>query len=351
MNSLINIINPSAMVFDKNIAPTKKVEQIARVCYKSEDKIGDMTDCKMIEALLKNDHTAMIEHASLCIAVRKDFYFYMMDMVKVLEEYGFVNRNDNKKTYKSYLRFSCIKSYLISGNMRAWREFFQATIEMIRGFHNVPFPAELFEAIENTEYGIFLTELDPSTVSGINIKAFSYKRPCSIMILRQYLDDFDEYLTDQEKLIHTDVSAKFICDRGVTHEIVRHRDASFAQESTRYCNYSNDKFGKQLTVIRPCFFVNNDVAMNMWMKSMEEAAEAYFALINIGGCTPQEARDVLPNSIKTEITMTANLREWIHFFNLRYFGTTGTPHPQMKEVAEIVYNEMKSLYPILDKEK
>ena len=78
MNSLINIINPSAMVFDKNIAPTKKVEQIARVCYKSEDKIGDMTDCKMIEALLKNDHTAMIEHASLCIAVRKDFYFYML---------------------------------------------------------------------------------------------------------------------------------------------------------------------------------------------------------------------------------------------------------------------------------
>lgn len=131
---------------------------------------------------------------------------------------------------------------------------------------------------------------------------------------------------------HAVVSVKFICDRGVSHEIVRHRVASYAQESTRYCNYSSGKHGNEITVIEPLFFEQGTPEYYVWYQSCIKAQNAYNALIKMGR-SPQEARSVLPNSLKTEIVVTMNLREWIHFFNLRVLGTTGTPHPQIKEVA------------------
>lgn len=131
-------------------------------------------------------------------------------------------------------------------------------------------------------------------------------------------------------LEHAGLTVRFIVDRGVSHELVRHRVASFAQESTRYCNYSKDKFGRELTFIRPFFL--KDEQFTLWEKAMKEAEIAYFSLLE-SGCTPQEARTVLPNSLKTEVIMTANMREWRHFFKLRAIGATGAPHPQMKEVA------------------
>ena len=132
---------------------------------------------------------------------------------------------------------------------------------------------------------------------------------------------------------HYSITVKFICDRGVSHEIVRHRVASFAQESTRYCNYIKDDFGSEITVIKPLFFKEGTDAWYFWKKSCEEAEKAYFNLLT-WGCNPQEARSVLPTSLKTEIVVTMNLREWRHFFKLRVLGTTGAPHPQIKEVAE-----------------
>lgn len=139
-------------------------------------------------------------------------------------------------------------------------------------------------------------------------------------------------------LEHYSISVKFICDRGVSHEIVRHRIASFAQESTRYCNYSQDKFGKEITVIRPMFFEEGSIKYLAWKDACERCEEDYFVLIN-NGAQPQEARSVLPNSLKTEIVVTMNLREWIHFFNLRAIGTTGAPHPQMVQVAAPVLRD------------
>lgn len=133
-------------------------------------------------------------------------------------------------------------------------------------------------------------------------------------------------------LEHASVTVKFICDRGVTHEIVRHRMASYAQESTRYCNYTKDGFGNEITVIEPCFFNEGTPEHFKWFESCLQAESAYNHLIKMGR-TPQEARSVLPNSLKTEIIVTMNLREWIHFFNLRVVGTTGAPHPQIKEVG------------------
>lgn len=131
---------------------------------------------------------------------------------------------------------------------------------------------------------------------------------------------------------HAHVSVKFICDRGVSHEIVRHRLASYAQESTRYCNYSLGKHGNEITVIKPYFFEEGTPEFIAWYTACKCAENQYMELIKIGR-TAQEARSVLPNSLKTEIVVTMNLREWIHFFNLRTLGTTGAPHPQMKEAT------------------
>lgn len=142
---------------------------------------------------------------------------------------------------------------------------------------------------------------------------------------------------------HSSLSVKFIVDRGVSHELVRHRIASFAQESTRYCNYSKDKFGKEITVIDPCFFSPLSDSYTFWKHAMEIAEAHYFSLLD-SGATPQEARSVLPNSTKTEITITANYREWRNFFKLR---TAKAAHPQMREVTIPLLAELKKKLPII----
>lgn len=144
-------------------------------------------------------------------------------------------------------------------------------------------------------------------------------------------------------LEHFNITVKFICDRGVSHEIVRHRMASYCQESTRYCNYSNDSFGGEITIIRPNFLVEGTEGWQYWLEACWTAERRYFELLNFG-CTPQEARAVLPNSLKTEVVMTANLREWRHFFKLR---TAQAAHPQMREVATLLLRRMQELIPVV----
>lgn len=167
-------------------------------------------------------------------------------------------------------------------------------------------------------------------------------------------------------LEHCSFTVKIICDRGVSHELVRHRLASYSQESTRYVNYKK----KGMTLIHPCWFTHDlcgeyepvcnsfgdpyiyelpTVASDnelRWFNVMTEAETAYLNLIKMGW-TPQEARSVLPNSLKTEVVMTANLREWRHFFKLRALGTTGKPHPQMKEVATMILDEAMTKVPVV----
>lgn len=144
-------------------------------------------------------------------------------------------------------------------------------------------------------------------------------------------------------LEHASVTVKFIVDRGVSHEIVRHRLASYCQESTRYCNYSKDDFENEITVIKPLFLEEGSDGYEMWLNSCEEAEAAYFNLLD-WGCTPQEARAVLPNSLKTELVMTANLREWRTFFKLR---TASAAHPQMLEVTRPLLDRFKTLIPVV----
>jgi thymidylate synthase (FAD) len=142
---------------------------------------------------------------------------------------------------------------------------------------------------------------------------------------------------------HEKITIKIICDRGVSHEIVRHRIASYSQESTRYCNYSGSKFGNELTLIRP-FYWNQDLEKySIWQQTMQTIETNYNKLISMGA-RPEEARSILPNSLKTEIVVTMNLREWRHFFKLR----TGTKaHPQMREITIPMLEKFKNEVPIV----
>lgn len=144
-------------------------------------------------------------------------------------------------------------------------------------------------------------------------------------------------------LEHESITVKFIVDRGVSHEIVRHRLASYCQESTRYCNYSKDGFGNEITVIEPCFLEEDSPCYAIWKRACEYAQKTYFDLL-LSGCMPQEARSVLPNSLKTEVVMTANLREWRHFLKLR---CAKAAHPQMREVAIELLNRFKAEIPVV----
>lgn len=142
---------------------------------------------------------------------------------------------------------------------------------------------------------------------------------------------------------HNSISVRFICDRGISHEIVRHRLASYGQESTRYCNYTKDKFSNQISVIEPLFWGKETYAYSQWYTACLYAENAYFNLLD-DGCSPQEARNILPTSLKTEIVVTMNLREWRHFLKLR---TEKAAHPQMRELTVPLLAEFKTLIPVV----
>ena len=186
-----------------------------------------------------------------------------------------------------------------------------------------------------------------------NIKEGSAQKFVSNLINRHH----------ESVLEHESISVRVICDRGVSHEIVRHRLASYSQESSRYCNYSNDKFGNELTFIKPCWFKSSVEDLNgycntltyksyknlpkdelHWSHLLIGIEDNYFILINNDKWTPEQARSILPNSVKTEIVMTMNLREWRHFFKMR---CSIAAHPQMRQIADMILKEFKAKIPII----
>ncbi|MCD6272927.1 MAG: FAD-dependent thymidylate synthase [Deltaproteobacteria bacterium] len=142
---------------------------------------------------------------------------------------------------------------------------------------------------------------------------------------------------------HISISVRFICDRGITHEIVRHRLAAYSQESTRYANYSKDKFGNEITVIKPYFWSEDSEEYLEWKIAMKNAEQSYLKLLK-NGARPEQARSVLPNSLKTEIVMTCNLREWRHVLDLR---CSKASHPQIREIMLPLLTEFHEKIPVL----
>lgn len=306
----------------------KNIERVARVCYKSEDKICEGSAEKMVRALIKRHHEAMLEHESLIFVIPEfEDYLKFAEFISFLESDG----------TNCMLRTTYYNRGVVSGNIRMWREFVQAAINIVK------------IAEEN--------DMDmPIAIPKVVADLLSYKQKWPILfddMDMELVDVFDDYemmpitqdqLTELEKMTHYMITVKFTVDAGVGREITRHRVASFAQESTRYCNYTKDGFGAEITVVKPCFFDEGTDAYVAWENGCKAAEAAYMALVDMGR-TPQEARDVLPLSVKGELVMTAAVSEWRHFFSLRAADSTGAAHPQMKEVTIPLLLELKEQYP------
>lgn len=147
-------------------------------------------------------------------------------------------------------------------------------------------------------------------------------------------------------LEHSILSVLFVVDRAIANELTRHRLASFTQESTRYCNYDKDRFDSELTFIKPYYLKEETVGYTKWFNLMKEIEETYFELLRHTDCKlkPEEARCILPLSLKTELVMTANYREWRHIFQMR---NSKNAHPQMREIMNPLLAEIKRYIPIV----
>lgn len=154
--------------------------------------------------------------------------------------------------------------------------------------------------------------------------------------IRKLLKSGHESVIEHEK-----ITVRIVCNRGVSHEIVRHRIASYSQESTRYCNYSKNKFGNELTFIKPSFWDESSEEYKIWKNEMQSIENSYMNLMELG-VPPEQARSILPNSLKTEIIVTMNLREWRHFLKLR---TSKRAHPQLREISVILLKKMIAILP------
>lgn len=306
----------------------KQIERAGRICYKSEDKITEDSAKSFVDRMIKSGHGAMLEHGTVYLKV-----FNVIENSELIDKY-----KSNK--------YSVVKE-----------------------------GTEVYNCHGDILYG------------SCKCITTNYR----VLVENGWLDDL-KYICKPTEFHEKRITVHFVCDRGVSHEFVRHRVMSFAQESTRYCNYSKDKFGNELTFIIPCWLdipegvayfhdgINYRVGVTMenpfgesvnpkawsnkesncvevrdYIQALDNAEKAYFRLMDkwenrvadrryITGFrgnpwTPQQARAVLPNSLKTELVVTGFVSDWNHFFDLRARGTTGAPHPQAKELAEPLMRE------------
>ena len=199
------------------------------------------------------------------------------------------------------------------------------------------------EIVSNNDYKEMLTKLE--RIGRVCYKSEDYiKEGSAEKFLQGIVKRGHESVIE-----HESITVRVTCDRGVTHEIVRHRIASYSQESTRYCNYTNDKFSNQISCIDIATGFEYDLndendrkKYEIWNNAMNAAEQYYFQMIE-AGAKPEEARSILPNSLKTEIVMTMNLREWRHFIRLR---ASKRAHPQIREITEMIRKEFAERYPV-----
>lgn len=273
----------------------KQIEGAGRVCYKSEDKIAEGTAKAFVDRMIASGHGAMLEHGTV----------YLKCKTEVINRY--IHPEDGEE--------------------------------------------EDFNKLEKYEYNSYSVTND----DGIYLYVTTNLR---VLVENDWLDDL-QYICEPTEFHEKRITVHFVCDRGVSHEFVRHRVFSFAQESTRYCNYSKDKFSNELTFIEPCWLEDYNYKDNtynqLFIDSLRFAEAHYLDLLKKwddkipdkryktgfrnNPWTPQQARAVLPNALKTELIVTGFVSDWNHFFDLRARGTTGAPHPQAKELAEPLMKE------------
>lgn len=272
----------------------KQIEGAGRVCYKSEDKIAEGTAKAFVDRMIASGHGAMLEHGTV----------YLKCKTEVINRY--IHPEDGEEEY--------------------------------------------FNKLEKYEYNSYSVTDD----DGIYLYVTTNLR---VLVENDWLDDL-QYICEPTEYHEKRITVKFVCDRGVSHEFVRHRVFSFAQESTRYCNYSKGKFGYQLTCIIPswlgleegsysledveekydkCLIIDRckNAEEASFVRALCHAEREYFDLLELNW-KAQQARDVLPNSLKTELVMTGTIKQWEGFFKLR---DAGSAHPQAYELAHPLHEE------------
>lgn len=308
------------------------IEKIGRTCYKSNDLISPGSASKFVSAMRKSKHYAMLEHGHVIFRLPQIF-IAALQMTKNPEDYAYLHFTDGLFDASDS---NIVDFGYVSGSFRAFIEYFDKTIPedlTSPNSTNLAASAALKTCLSKKYPELF--DEPAAIITGTSDVVMFDSYTDFYEDVKNSVDDQDKF--DEIMRRHMPHSVLFICDRGVSHEFVRHRPAAFAQESTRYCNYAKDKFGNEITVIKPCFWdeEKDDILYDMWKASCELDEKSYFSLLD-AGATPQQARDVLPTSVKTELNITATEDEWQHIMNLRFHGTTGAPHPQMIEVMDII---------------
>ena len=259
----------------------KQIELAGRTCYKSLDKITKDSAKGFVDRMIASQHYAMLEHG---------------------------------------------------------------TVYLIERWKDTPFSMNVRSKYDGNPY----TKINTIRMEEVNETRRYITTNLRVLVENGWLDDL-QYLCEPTEFHEKRATVRFITDRGVSHEFVRHRVFSFAQESTRYCNYSKNKFGNELTFIIPSWMNSNEQSINtkqgFGLKPGEElfaflgkSERHYFKLLELGWA-PQQARQVLPNALKTELVMTGFVSDWQHFFAIRAKGTTGAPHPDAKALAEPLMQE------------
>lgn len=332
----MKLVKPSIKHLDIT-DPLKSIERAGRTCYKSEDKITEDSAEKFVLMLLKRTHHAMIEHGNFILEVDDSLY---KEILKIED--------------RQYIRMSSgISGWLISGNPRALRDF------CLRSDVDSYLQRQLAIVLCDTASLLFNDVL----------RYTEHLKKCDAITICKIRQIDPANLSRSEKLKHQVASYRIICNRGFTHEQVRHRPFSYAQESTRYCNYRGG-----VSFIIPPWTTNIEPGADVgygnltnymfkeghWLHHMLDCETAYITLSN-AGWKPQKARGVLPIDLKTEIVVTGNLQQWMIFFGLRctpkqapknklingiwYHATA--PHPQMQEIANMILVDMKERVPVI----
>jgi thymidylate synthase (FAD) len=326
------LVRPSFQVIDDwGLDPLRKIEYAGRTCYKSEEKISSGTASKFVEMIIKRRHESVLEHSNIIL----DIPFHRWLWLRLF--------------HGKFFNFSCDNwRALVSGNIRAFRDLRRGTSsKWVARLINTIFCAR------TCEYGMVFKDLVDSSKRTLSNVHFPSE------------DDLIGYF---ERVTHISRTVKIVCDRGVSHELVRHRVASFSQESTRYCDY----YGGHMTFILPPWIPwddsqtmtfdesnfyslmqvlqlkaesavpdNEAAAKWLWLNSMWDTETVYKSLRNLGW-KPEQARSVLPNSTKTEIVITMTLKRWGEFFFLR---DASAAHPQMQEIAHPLFVRFKQDFP------
>lgn len=304
----MNIVKPGFIIEERDElrGGLAIIERAARTCYKTEDKITEGSAERMVRMLIQRHHEAMLEHGD---------YIFLLEDYKILDNIAYsLRRLMERGADVPLLTFTNINQRpIISGNIRAWRELLASQCLAAQYFTGAIDPIYTSDLITEDE------RIDDPRVKQIH---------------------YSDLQGFNEKRVHLRQTVRFTVDRGVTHEFVRHRVMSFAQESTRYVDYS----GNGITVIEPCFLEEHTEPYDLWKRQCMSADTAYTHEKRLG-LKPEEARTVLPQSTKAELVMTGTLRQWDHFFDMRARQTTGKAHPQAAEVAIPLMNEMAARFP------